>query len=194
MIKQYNGAKAQRRAAREILPKGGYVAKILDAKVQNYDFGDKLVLSFDVAEGPYNGFFKRDYNQNPNEDKKWRGVVRLSIPKDDGSEKDGFTKKSFAGWTKSFEDSNKGYVWDWDENKWVGKIIGIVFGETGTKIEGKDVIYTEARFAVDAQKVRDGKAPEAKFKAKNGYNGSANNNPDDEFLSVPAGKKEELPF
>ena len=87
MIRQYNGAKAQRRAAREILPAGGYVAKILDAKVQNYDFGDKLVLSFDIAEGQYNGFFKRDYTQNPNEDKKWRGTFRLSIPKDDGIER-----------------------------------------------------------------------------------------------------------
>lgn len=197
-MKSFNGYDEARKQADVVgsakLPAGAYVCKIKQVRYETSDNGDRIVVAFDVAEGEYKDFFQKQFDENTNEDKKWKGKTNIFVPKDDGSEKDGFTKKSFAGWTKSFEDSNTGYVWDWDENKLVGKIVGIVFGETGTKIDGRDVIYTEARFAVDAQKVRDGKAPEAKFKARNGYNGSANNNPDDEFMNIPAGKKETLPF
>lgn len=157
MIKQYNGAKAQRRAARELLPAGGYVAKILDAKVQSYDFGDMLVLSFDIAEGPYSGFFKRDYTANPNEDKKWRGTVRLSIPKDDGTERDEWSKNSFNGFIYSIEDSNPGYTWDWNEAMLKGKMIGVLFRNKEWEWKG-DRGWTTECCAVDAVSViREGK-------------------------------------
>lgn len=159
MIKQYNGAKAQRRAARELLPAGGYVAKILDAKVQSYDFGDMLVLSFDIAEGPYSGFFKRDYTANPNEDKKWRGTVRLSIPKDDGTERDEWSKNSFNGFIYSIEDSNPGYTWDWNEAMLKGKMIGVLFRNKEWEWKGDRGWSTEC-CAVDAVSV----IHEGKFK------------------------------
>lgn len=164
MIKQYNGAKAQRRAAREILPKGGYVAKILDAKVQNYDFGDKLVLAFDVAEGPYNGFFSRDFSQNPNEDKKWRGTVRLSIPKDDGSERDEWSKNSFNAFIWAIEDSNPGYTWAWDETTLKGKTIGVLFRNKEWEF-GENRGWTTECCAVEAASViREGKYKQPKDK------------------------------
>ena len=164
MIKQYNGAKAQRRAAREILPAGGYVAKILDAQVQSYDFGDMLVLSFDIAEGPYAGFFKRDYNANPNEDKKWRGTVRLSIPKDDGTERDEWSKNSFNGFIYSIEDSNPGYTWDWNEAMLKGKMIGVLFRNKEWEFRG-DRGWTTECCSVDAVSViREGKFKQPKDK------------------------------
>lgn len=46
-----------------------------------------------------------------------------------------------------------------------------MFGKTGTVINGKEVLYTEARFPVSVDEVKSGKAPSAKFKAKNGYTG-----------------------
>ena len=98
----------------------------------------------------------------------------------------------------AFEKSNSGYSWDWDEKKLKNKVIGIVYGETGTVIEGKEVKFTEARFGVDAQLVRDGKAPSAKFKAKNGFGGNGSDGSgsgsSDEFMNVPAGQKEDIPF
>lgn len=71
----------------------------------------------------------------------------------------------------------------------------IVFGETGTKIEGKDIIYTEPRFAIAIDKVKDGTAPVAKFKTKNGYGeGSSANTSASGFINIPDGVESEIPF
>ncbi|MFR8011236.1 MAG: hypothetical protein ACLU8W_05690 [Clostridia bacterium] len=55
-MRPFNGAKAERRAQREILPAGGYVAKILDAKEVEYSWGTVLLVSFDIAEGEHKDF------------------------------------------------------------------------------------------------------------------------------------------
>ncbi len=205
-MKQFGGydeAKKQAQASGGAgrLPVGAYVCKVLGVKYENGTNGnsDMIQVQFDVAEGEHTGFFQKQYEANTSEDKKYKGKTTIYVPKDDGSEKDGWTKKSFASWTNAFEESNKGYSWDWDEKKWKGKLIGIVFGETGTVIDGKEILYTEARFAVAADAVRNGTAPEAKFKAKNGYTGngtsaagSSDGTPD--FMKVPDSSLDELPF
>lgn len=200
-MKQFSGyedAKKQAQAAGGArLPIGAYVCKIMGVRYEEGQDGrsDMIVLQFDIAEGEQKDFFRKQFDANQSEDKKWKGVVRVYVPNDDGSEKDGWTKRSFAGWTDAFEKSNSGYSWDWDENKLKGKTVGIVFGETGTVISGKEVKYTEARFGIDVAKVRDGSAPAAKFKAKNGY-GKGVPTDDDGFMSVDAIAKdiEDLPF
>ena len=202
-MKSFNGydeaKKEAQVSASAKLPVGAYVCKVQEVKLEEFDWGSRLVVAFDVAEGEYKGFFGKQFEENTSEDKKWKGKVPIYVPKDDGSDKDKITKRSFASWIDAFEKSNKGYAWDWDETKLKNKIVGIVFGETGTNIEGKDVVYTEARFGVDAQLVRDGKAPSAKFKAKNGYKGSGgddngNSGSDDGFMKITAGSKEDMPF
>lgn len=200
-MKPFNGYKEAAEAARHTgsakLPKGPYVCKILGVKMEPGKDGnsDMLKVQFDVAEGDLKGFFQKQYEDNKDDNKKYKGQTTIYYPKDDGSEKDSWTKKTFASWTNALEDSNEGYKWDWDEKKWKNKLIGLVFGETGTVIEGKEVVYTDCRFPVSVQTVRDGKAPEAKFKAKNGYgeNKSANDGATD-FMNVPDGLDEELPF
>ena len=179
------------------LPAGGYVCKVLGVKFENGKDGksDFITIQFDIVEGEQAGFFQKQYEANPADDKKYKGKATIYVPNDDGSEKDGWTKKTFAGWTLAFEESNEGYVWDWDEKKWKGKLVGIVFGETGTVIDGKEIVYTEARYAISAQAVRDGKFKPAKFKAKNGYTGAgSSSSSSSEFVSIPDGVVEELPF
>lgn len=201
-MKAFNGySEAKKEAQAKAFPKlptGAYVCKIKEVRYETTEWGDRIVLAFDINEGEQKDYFTRQFEANTSEDKKWKGKVTVYVPKDDGSDKDKITKKAFAGWTDSFEKSNSGYSWDWDETKWKGKIIGIVFGETGTVIEGKEVVYTEARFAVPVEDVRSGKAPLAKFKAKNGYTGEggsgSNSGSDSDFMTVPAGGKEEIPF
>lgn len=182
------------------LPKGGYVAKILGVKLEEGKNGnsDQIVVQFDITEGEYAGFFKNQYDNNKNDDKKYKGVVRIWVPKDDGTEQDGWTKTAFARWTNSLEESNSGYVWDWDEKKWKNKAIGLVFGEVGTVIDGKEIIYTQVDHPEPVANIKTGDFREAKFKAKNGYtgNGISNNstNGTGDFMSVPDGIEEELPF
>lgn len=195
----YNeAAKAASYQGGEKLPAGAYVCKVKGVRYEDGTNGnsDRIAIQFDIAEGDYKDFFKNQYENNTNEDKKYKGIVRIYVPVDDGSEKDDWTKRSFAGWTTSFEASNKGYAWDWDESKWKNKLVGIVFGETGTVIEGKERVYTEARFAIPVDDVRSGKAPQAKFKAKNGYgsNPSAAAPSDTSFMNIPDSLEEEIPF
>lgn len=192
----YDKAKeaAQRSGGVGRLPKGAYVCKILGVKYEEGKGGtsDYLKVQFDVTEGEYAGFFKKQYDENTQENKKYKGMTTVYIPKDDGSEYDNWTKNTFAKWTNALEESNKGYTWDWDEKKWKDKAIGLVFGETGTVIEGKEVVYTDARYPVSVEKVKSGKAGEAKFKAKNGYGEKKADNGTE--FSVPDGIEEELPF
>ncbi len=200
----YDDAKKQAQASGGIgrLPAGAYVCKVIGVKYEVGENGnsDRIQLQFDISEGDFKDFFHEQYETNTAEDKKYKGKATIYVPSDDGSERDGWTKKSFAGWTNAFEESNPGYTWDWDEKKWKNKIIGIVFGETGTVIDGKEIVYTEARFGISAQKVRDGVAPAAKFKAKNGYTGTASastsgsSSSSADFIDVPLDAMDELPF
>lgn len=198
-MKQFSNFDEAKKSAQSVasakLPAGAYVCKVMSVKYEEFDWGDVIAIAFDIVEGEQKDFFKNQYDSNTAEDKKWKGSARINVPKDDGSEQDGWTKRTFAGWVNSFEQSNPGYSWDWDEKKWKGKLVGIVFGETGTVIDGKDILFTEARFAVPVDDVRSGKAPEAKFKAKKGYGkGAASKVDTNGFIAVPEGVDEELPF
>ena len=200
-MKQFNGFSAAQEAAKrtagERLPIGAYVCQVKNVQYVTGEKGysDRIDILFDITEGEYKDFFKKQYDSNTSEDKKWKGRKSIYVPKDDGSEKDEWTKNAFAKWINGFEDSNPGYKWDWHEDKWKGLYVGIVFGETGTRIEGKDILYTEPRFACDVKKVRDGSYPKAKFVSKNGYgdNNSASSSSDG-FMSIPQGAEEEIPF
>lgn len=75
----------------------------------------------------------------------------------------------FKGFVTALENSNKGYEWDNDETKFVGKLIGFVIGEE--EYEGKDRngapkvkvrTYVAERHSVDAIKEGDFQVPEFK--------------------------------
>lgn len=200
-MKQFKGYEAAAKNANysssEKLPAGAYVCKVMNVKYEEGQNGnsDYIKLQFDISEGDYKDFFLNQYNASTLEDKKFKGQATIYIPKDDGTERDGWTANNFATWTTGFESSNNGYHWDWDENKWKGLTIGIVFGETGTVIDGKEIVYTEARRGCSADFVREGKAPKAKFKAKNGYgNGSSAPTSSNDFVSIPDTNLTEIPF
>lgn len=128
MIKKPNNwNNVQEFTDRPKLPLGAYVCKVKKAVVQSTNYGDQLCILFDIVEGNFQDFFKKDFDANQNVDKKWKGVLRQFLPKDDGSEKDEWTKSSFKGMVTSFEKSNPGYQFDWNEASLVGKVVGILF-------------------------------------------------------------------
>ena len=106
-MKQFLGYEDAKKAAEskatEKLPKGAYVCKIIEVRNEKSDYGEKLILAFDIAEGDYKGFFDKKFKNDESEDRKWKGRVTVWIPKDDGSEEDSRTKRTFASWTTSFE-------------------------------------------------------------------------------------------
>ena len=107
----------------EKLPLDAYVCKVKQAAVKD----EQLCIVFDIAEGAQSGFFKRSFAADTRADKKWKGVLRVWLPKDDGSEQDEWTKSTLKGMVTSFEKSNPGYHWNWDETTLAGKNIGIMF-------------------------------------------------------------------
>lgn len=111
------------------VPKGGYVCKILGVAVKQNRIGQYLEVSCDIAEGEYKGIFADDYRSQP-DPKKWHCVSFVNVPRDDGSEKDGWTKRSFATFIEALEGSNPGYHFDWDETKIKGLMVGGIFANS----------------------------------------------------------------
>jgi hypothetical protein len=191
-MKPYNGFESKKSSsARELLSAGGYVVKIMDAKEETYDWGKIILISFDVAEGEHTGFFAKDYRENTNEDKKWRGTYRLREPKDDGTEQDGWTKNTFGGATWAVEASNPGYHWDWDESKLKGKAVGVLYRNKEWEMNGNTGWTTECCALTDIDTIRNGtfKMPKDKpLKAKKATAGAS------VFTQAPGEDDEDLPF
>ena len=154
-MKQFSGYEAKAPARREKLPAGGYVARIMDAREQEYDWGAVLVISFDILEGEHKDFFKADYRNQQVEDKKWRGVYRLREPKDDGSERDAWSKRTFGNAMWAVEASNSGYHWDWNEAGLKGKIVGVLFRNREWEMNGNTGWTTECCALTDADSIRE---------------------------------------
>jgi hypothetical protein len=108
------------------LPKGAYICKIVSAKEDVNQYGTRLLIAFDISEGEYAGFYQEKYNASTSEDKKWSGVIRLNVPAEDGSEADAFRIRSFNSAIVAIEESNPGYMWDWNERALKGKNIGSI--------------------------------------------------------------------
>ena len=97
-------------------------------------------------------------------------MLRLYIPKDDGSEKDEWTKSTFKGMVTAFEKSNPGYRWNWDENSLAGKLIGVLFrNEEWENDEGKTgwTVRPFRAISVDSVRSEDFRLPKDKPLKKN---------------------------
>ena len=174
MIRSYNGFKAERTAAKETLPAGGYVAKIMDATVLKYDWGEVLKIDFDIAEGEHKGFFAADYRANTSENKKWRGNYRINIPNENNQYFDS-QRKSFNNLIACLEETNAGYHFDWDETKLKGKGIGVLFRNKEWEYNDSTGWTTECCAVTTAEDIRNGKFKTPKDKAlkKTGYTAAA---------------------
>ena len=194
MIKKpMNWENVQEIGERKALPLGAYVCKVKQARVQDNTYGSQLALLFDIAEGEYAGYYNKDFTANTNPDKKWKGLLRVWLPKDDGSEKDELTKSIFKGFVTAFERSNPGYRWDWNENSLSGKTIGILYRNEEWDYEGKHGWAVRPFKAISADSVREGNYTLPKDKPLN--NKASTTVPP---ANVPAGytevDDEELPF
>lgn len=104
------------------LPIGGYILKILDAKVEkSKNENDMLVLQYDIAAGEYKDYFhtqfKDKFASNPNA--KWQGTKYLSLTEKAVS----FFKKDMT----MIERSNPNFKWNWETKDLKGKLVGGIF-------------------------------------------------------------------
>lgn len=141
---------------RQKLPVSAYICRVKKAVVKATDYGEQLCILFDIVDGEYAGYYQEEFDANTQQDKKWKGILRQFIPKDDGSEKDEWTKRSFKGLTAAFEASNRGYIWNWNENSLVGKEIGILFRNEEWDYNGKTGWSVRPFRALSVDRVADG--------------------------------------
>lgn len=176
------------------LPRGGYVCRIIGAKIEEGNYGQTVKIAYDIAEGEFAGYFKEQFDDNPNEDKKWPGVYLLNVPTDDGSQQDGWTKRKFRTFTDALEDSNPGYHFDWDETKFVGKLIGFIVNyREWTASDGSTHMSPNPAKTASTQAVRDGKFKVPEDKVKTAASPLNAFKPDDNGF-VPAGNDATIPF
>ena len=154
--KPNNWNEVQEFTERPKLPVDAYVCRIKRAVIQNNSYGDQLCLLFDIVEGEYKGFYQKDFDSNTQQDKKWRGVLRLWLPKEDGSEKDEWTKSTLKGMVTSVEKSNPGYMWNWDEQSLAGKAIGILYRNEEWEKDGKGGWSARPFRAMSVDSIRSG--------------------------------------
>lgn len=182
----------------EKLPAGGYVLEIKHVEYENNSdkgYNDKIVLAFDIYEGDFRDHFQRRYDAQTQEDKKWKGNYRLSVPFEDGSEEDNRTGRRFKTVTNSFEDSNPGYHWNWDEQTLKGKLIGGIFREKEYNFNGRTGFFTECAALTDVESIRSNTYRPLPTKYLDESKKPAPiTEPDTDWVSVPEGVGDELPF
>ena len=190
-MKAFNGLEIKKSVgASGPLPAGGYVAKILNAKVEEYSWGEKLVISFDIAEGEYKDFFRNQYNENTREDKKWKGNFRLTVP-NEGNQYFDSQKRTFGNAIWAIEESNPSFRWAWDENALKGKMVGVLFRNFEWAMEDRTGWSTEACTFVSVENVRSGNFKQPKDKP---LRNKATNNANANSFAPLDDSADDLPF
>jgi len=198
-IANYDSAKEEAKKKSVVFPKlpvGGYVLKVESVRYEKGEEGknDNIVIAFDIAEGEQKGYFKKQFEANTDENKKWKGTTKIRVPKEDGSGAEWETNR-FASTMNYFEDSNPGYIWNWDEKTLKGKLIGAVFGEVQKPIDGKDVTWVAFRWFAGADDIRKNayKVPEKKVYGTVESSDNKTSN-DADFMDLSNKVIEDLPF
>ena len=159
MIKGFNDFdKVQGYQDKQQLPVGGYVMRIMGAEVKNNSVGQYVQIGMDVAEGQFKDFFADDYrSQDGSQRRVWHCNYLLSVPADDGSERDGWAKRKFKTFTDALEASNDGYHFDWDEKKFKGLMIGGLFNLREWEKDGRRGKSSNLAQVCSVEKIRTGK-------------------------------------
>lgn len=123
IIKDFDKVEAKGMEDFKGLPIGAYECVIIGgAPHTNPDSGKKTFkVAVDIASGEFKDYFKKRFDANTNEDKKWdNNAVRYLAYEGDNV-------AYFKGFITCVENSNPGYKWNWDETTLKGKKICGVF-------------------------------------------------------------------
>lgn len=173
-----------------------YVCEIKGAKEVDYTTDNgyrvhRVDIALDVCEGEYEGFYQKKFDDSQDEDKKWKGVVKLNIPKFDGTEKDNWTVKSFNTQFVAIEDSNPGYTWNNVLDSLKGKKIGLVLRDKEWEFNGNRGFYSEPYKLISVSNARAQKfrKPNTKYLSSDSTGDVASG-----FTPISNAVDEELPF
>lgn len=163
------------------LAAGGYVCKITN--VMDVPEKEYLYVEFDIAEGQY-----KDYYKKLQESKNFWGGSMYKSYKEKALP---MLKRFCSAVTKS----NPGYIFDAgaqnnDEKTLIGKLIGLVFYEEEyLGNDGSVKTRLKVDYETEIEKIRKGE-----FKVKEKKLLPADQKPQTDFVNVPDGTQEEIPF
>lgn len=168
----------------EPLEVGGHTCKILKAEATTTKSGRQAVrLYFDIVDGNQAGYFRKMFDNDDRQDKKWpMGGQYLQLT-------EGKSLPYFKGMLTSIEKSNSGYKWDWDEKKLAGKLFGGLFGREQYEKRDGTIGWSVKCFQIrSTEGINDAPAPADKLmKPRNDTFGSGS------FANLD-GDDGELPF
>lgn len=193
MINKYKNAKAEKASSYAPLPAGGYVAKIAGARIEDYTWGSVLVIAFDIYEGEYTNFFKDRFENDSRDDKKWKGVYRITIP-DEKSQYFSSQQRSFNNLIYSLETSNGNYVFDWNEKNLKGLLIGVLFRNKEWEFNGNTGWTTECCSVVSVDDIHEENFTIPKDKPLNKTQGLQNSQTTNTTPTMADIADEDLPF
>lgn len=188
---KYDTAQVKTGSIFDQLPKGAYVIKIVNAKeTENKSgSGSHIKVAFDIAEGEYKDFYRKQFDASTDEDKHWPydGVYNLAAPDDNSPQ---WMIDNFGTFVAALEDSNEGYHWDWDESKWKNLVIGALFRIEQSESNGNVYDHTRPAWFRTAKSVREGrfgKLPKDKLV-------SVSKPVSNDFMVIPETDADEIPF
>lgn len=172
-INNWNNIEATGNEEYKRLVPGGYICRI--TKVEDHPDKQYLYIEFDIADGEYMGYGASCLERN--------GFTPLRMYRS-------YTDKSlgmFKGFIQAVEQSNTNFAFDWNEQKLVGRMVGVVLGEEEYKKQTGEVgTRWNARTKTTAA-IREGKfkVPEKKLLPQEQNTAPA---------FTPVDDSEELPF
>lgn len=180
-MKSVNLENVQEAGTSNSLKAGGYVCKLTN--VEDVPEKEYLYIEFDIAEGEY-----KDYYKKLQESKNFWGGSMYKSYKEKALP---MLKRFCSAVTKS----NPGYIFDAgtqnsDETTLKGKLIGLVlFEEEYLGNDGYVKTRLKVDYETDVEKIRKGD-----FKVKPKKELPADQKTQGDFVSVPDGASEEIPF
>lgn len=166
----------------ERLPAGGYICRIIKAEDHGSEQRPYLRILYDIAEGPYAGFYSDDWgkaNEWAHDSRHYYTTAALGM---------------FKGFLKAVDESNgtnfePAAEMGFDERKLAGCLVGYIIGEE--EYEGNDgTVKTrlKVRSSKPVQAIREGRFKQPEIKRL------AGTNPDPEIPPEPAINEDDLPF
>lgn len=171
---------------------GGHYCQIKQVAEKKSSTGkDMIVVLFDFCKpDKQEGYFMDSFKNDIREDKKWPFAGSKYIMVNDYNDPKK-TSRAFKSFCTCVEKSNN-YTIQWGDNwsaQFKGKKIGAVYGEEESEYDGKVTRRHNPRYFCNLDAVKDAKIPEAKLLKT--LNTPSN---DTDFINIPEGTEEEIPF
>lgn len=155
----------------------------------------KVAIDF-VEPDAQAGYFAKSFQDDVRPEKKWPFAGTLYIMTED---KDGKCSRNFKRFITAVEKSNNGFVTKWGNDfadQFKGKRLGGVYGIVEDEYNGEIRKKRQCRWTCEWDAVANAKVPDEKLLKASGSasSSSSSSSSSNNFMDIPAGSDDEVPF